>query len=63
MNIRTMSALAALVAVIACAAHAQSPSGFPNKPVHLVVPFAPGGPIDVVARLIAPKLESASVSR
>ena len=35
------------------AAHAQS---YPNKPVQLVVPFPPGGAVDIVGRLISKKL-------
>ena len=41
--------------VIAGASFAQT-SGYPNRPVKMIAPFAPGGPVDAVARVLAPKL-------
>src|SRR4029077_8344010 len=29
---------------------------FPSKPLRIIVPFAPGGSVDLISRLIAPKM-------
>lgn len=36
-----------------------APQGFPNAPVHLIVPFPPGGPTDALARIIADGMQQA----
>jgi tripartite-type tricarboxylate transporter receptor subunit TctC len=48
-----MKFLGTFLMAFAALAHAQP---FPNRPVTLVVPFSPGTGIDILARVIAPRL-------
>ena len=53
-------AFAFIAACTAMGAIAQTQSRFPNKAVDITVPYAPGGGVDLLARLIAQSLSSAS---
>ena len=53
-------ALLGLLFVAACTpATADEASDYPAKPIHIIVPFAPGGATDVALRLIQPSLAQA----
>jgi tripartite-type tricarboxylate transporter receptor subunit TctC len=54
-KICSSAALAACMMGFHCIASAQS-GGYPNRPVRLVVGYAPGGSTDIVARAVAQRL-------
>ncbi len=46
--------IAAIFFALTSFAHAQD---FPTKPIKLIVPFPPGGPNDIIARVVASKMQ------
>lgn len=52
----TIRSLLALLATVLCALGHAQPEPWPQRPVRILVPIAPGGSVDIVARLIAGRL-------
>src|SRR5262245_27236582 len=57
--VRVLLCMMTLLAASAGGVQLALADSYPSRPVRLVAPFAPGGPVDVVARLLAPKLSEA----
>jgi tripartite-type tricarboxylate transporter receptor subunit TctC len=55
---RLASALAIIASLLPLSALGQA-ADYPNRPVKILVPYAPGGVTDIIARHIAPKLTEA----
>jgi tripartite-type tricarboxylate transporter receptor subunit TctC len=54
--------LVAATALAPWPASAQAPDAWPSKPIRLILPFPPGGPTDILGRMIADRL-TASLSQ
>ncbi|MGC1778671.1 MAG: tripartite tricarboxylate transporter substrate binding protein [Xanthobacteraceae bacterium] len=54
--LRTRWAAAALVVLLAATVEIAHAAVWPSRPVTMIVPFAPGGPTDIVGRIFAQRL-------
>src|SRR5688500_12338841 len=55
---RRLFFVAATVAAALLAAAPAMPQAYPSRPITMIVPFAAGGPLDVMARILAERMRT-----
>ena len=55
--LRIIASAVAILGTVASLSGTAWAQKFPAKPVHLIVPFPPGGPTDIIGRLVAGKMQ------
>lgn len=55
---RRLTLLGLALGAAALAAPALAQGGYPSKPIRFIVPYPPGGPTDLMARLLQPELQN-----
>jgi tripartite-type tricarboxylate transporter receptor subunit TctC len=56
MAFKTLCLLTASLVLGSTSLYAQSTASYPNKPIRMVVPYPPGGPTDLTARVVAAEM-------
>src|SRR5262245_28391749 len=54
---RSIAAITTLLALVAGAPAARA--DYPDRPIRIIVPYTPGGTVDVLARMLGPRLTEA----
>lgn len=58
-RVRLMSLVAVSVFAASAFAQRESPDAYPSRPIRMLIPYTPGGPTDVVGRILAQRLVDA----
>jgi tripartite-type tricarboxylate transporter receptor subunit TctC len=53
--LKLIAAVSSVVLLVAGSSFAEDAQSYPTRPIHMIVPFEPGGPNDVLGRILAQK--------